>query len=123
LVTQRPAVVLAYHGTALENIRRIQLEGFKMPGLGVPVANGTVHGRGIYLGETPELSAHYAEDQRMLLVAALPGASGPQLTVDTISVDNWAVCEGVCQSHRPNNNMLIVASPVLTVPRYVIYWE
>ncbi len=94
-----------------------------MPGLDVAVANGTVHGRGIYLGETPELSAAYAKGQPfMLLVAALPGASGPRLTEDTISADDKAVREGAYQSHRPNNNMLIVASPVLTVPRYVIHW-
>jgi hypothetical protein len=113
-----------FHGTKEINLRKIQMEGFRMPGKDIRVANGTVHGCGIYLGVTPELSKGYAEGGKMLLVEALNGCDKKaQLDEGDISIDDAALKNNKCQSYEVGNNMFIVASPHMVLPLYVVHWE
>ena len=99
-----------------------------LPGIEVPVANGTAFGNGIYLGLTPELSESYARDSQSLLLVKVLGGRNKRLPLDLNDClgpnrgPDFPVDAGAFQSYEPNNNMLIVASSILTLPCYVVHW-
>jgi Poly(ADP-ribose) polymerase catalytic domain len=117
-----------FHGTPEAKIPLIQGGGFKLPGVEVGIANGTSFGNGIYLGLTPELSQGYARgSQSLLLVKVLRGRNKRQpLGLDDCRSlgkgPDFPVVAGAYQSFEPGNNMLIVASSVMTLPCYVVHW-
>lgn len=117
----------AFHGTrTADTIHAIQLGGFKIGGLdGTAVAHGTVHGYGIYTGVTADVSAGYAGEQKaMLVVRVLPGKGSPTpLDVRQVSIDDTAVLRHPYQSHTARGFALILASPHLVLPKYVVHWE
>ena len=112
-----PADILPkFHGTAEANLRKIQLDGFRIGGL-----DGYSHatdsgwwGKGIYLGMTPEVSLGYARGANsMLLVLKLAGVNYPRhsgrrnngdgLKIDECAMDDRPVLRGQYQSYDAQN--------------------
>jgi hypothetical protein len=129
------AVEYFFHGTAEANIRPIQLGGFKMPGVNVGHATDTGWwGKGLYLGVKAEVSMGYAKGSKMLLVATLGGRRSDRrgtgraldgqtgLSETEIGADDKPVVLGHFQSYDAKNGEFIVASPVQTLPCYVVHW-
>lgn len=120
-----PAVIrYCFHGTLEKNFRLIQLKGLRMPELDIPIAVGKVHGNGIYLGATPDVSAGYSRDNnKLLLVEALNGRckDGPLGPTD-VSVEAEALQKGMFQSRDVGDGIFIVASPHMILPRYLVEW-
>jgi hypothetical protein len=116
----------AFHGTNVDNIRAIQRDGFLIGGLGSgTIANGTAMGYGVYVGTTADVSMRYVRGEScMLVVRALPGkTSQSPLTLSDCSIDDRAVRDGVAQSYRNTNpGAIVLASPVLVLPRYAVHW-
>jgi len=130
------AVRYFFHGTAEENIKKIQLGGFKMPGVNIGHATDAgFWGKGIYLGVSSDVSMGYAKGAKMLLVATLGGRESDRrgtgrasdgatgLSLEEVSADARAVREGRFQSYDARNGEFIVASPVQTLPCYVVHWQ
>lgn len=66
-----PRPYLSFHGTAAHNIPNIERQGFVVPGKhGVVVANGSVHGVGIYVASQAVTSCSYMRGSDSLLVCA-----------------------------------------------------
>lgn len=119
-----------FHGTTNPaNIRLIQRDGFKIGGLaGHPIVNGAALGHGIYTGVSADLSHGYSGGHKfMLMLRVLPGAQSPvKLTLADCSLDDRVARTGRYQSFVSSfgtGRALILASPVLALPQYVVYWE
>lgn len=69
---------MVFHGTEEKNLLSIFRRGLIIGGTnGVPVANGTAHGHGIYTGATASMSAGYCRRSSKMLVCALLEKHGP----------------------------------------------
>jgi len=65
--------VLLFHGTAERNIKGIRKYGLRVPNTGaapISVANGSVHGVGVYTAKEPSGSAYYTKGSKQMLVCA-----------------------------------------------------
>ena len=65
--------VMVFHGTALNNIKNIVTGGLRIPNTGtnpVQVANGSVHGIGIYSSVNPSVCVSYSRNSGYIIVCA-----------------------------------------------------
>jgi hypothetical protein len=122
-----------FHGT--KAIEEITTGGFKMPGINIGHATDDGWwGKGIYLGVNSNVSKGYSSGSRMLLVATLGGRESTRrgsgnhndgitgLSIDEVAADDRPVREGKFQSFDAKNGEFIVASPVQTLPCYIVHW-
>eukprot|EP00927_Polykrikos_kofoidii_P004871 TRINITY_DN11922_c0_g1_i1.p1 TRINITY_DN11922_c0_g1~~TRINITY_DN11922_c0_g1_i1.p1 ORF type:complete len:317 (+),score=22.65 TRINITY_DN11922_c0_g1_i1:74-952(+) len=87
-----------FHGTSEQALQTIVSSGFEVGGEGVPILNGAVGGRGIYIATSPDLSAGFARGDKMIMVQFyLAGAKQHR--------DAW-----------------VVACKLDVLPRYVIHY-
>ncbi|KAJ1630049.1 hypothetical protein T492DRAFT_907172 [Pavlovales sp. CCMP2436] len=90
-----------FHGTADATIGQIFQQGFKVGGdAGVPVANGSVHGNGVYSDTVLATALGYAKGKikKVILARALPGRRG---TSERHSqCDSWSGGAGAGSSWR-----------------------
>ena len=95
-----------FHGTSSNsNIDSIMLDGFKVGGEGVPVANGTAYGRGVYSATSPNTPMGYAMGVRQVILAlALKGRDG-----------------GI--SWEPQRDWIVFRSGNQLLPRYVVHFS
>jgi hypothetical protein len=79
------AEVWVFHGTKDRNIDSIMTTGFKVGGRdpGVPVANGSSYGKGVYTATGPASPMSYSQAGKVILARALKGGGS----------DSWEVRE------------------------------
>ena len=99
-----------FHGTP--HVDAVMASGFKVGGrdAGVAVANGTVHGHGVYTAtgpDTPMTYARHGNTNAVILAKAIEGTRGAQG-----SSDCWA----------PRGDWLVFKSGAQLLPKYVVYW-
>jgi hypothetical protein len=100
-----------FHGTP--QVDAIMVGGFKVGGLdaGVGVANGTVHGHGVYTATGPDTPMRYARHgggaNTVILAKALEGTRGAPGRSDC-----WA----------PRGDWLVFKSGAQLLPKYVVHW-
>ena len=79
-----------FHGTSPANVQAIMTGGFKVGGrdLGVPVANGTAHGAGVYSAKGPGTPMGYTKGGKEIILArAMQGKIGARERSDC-----WEPC-------------------------------
>ena len=84
-----------FHGTAPANVQAIMTGGFKVGGrdLGVPVANGTAHGAGVYSAKGPGTPMGYTKGGKEIILArAMQGKIGARERSDCWEPHrDWAI--------------------------------
>ena len=99
-----------FHGTP--SVDPIMASGFKVGGKdeGVGVANGSVHGHGVYTATGPDTPMHYARAggaSAVILAKALEGTRGAQ---------------GVGDCWAPRGDWLVFKSGKQLLPKYVVHY-
>eukprot|EP00760_Papus_ankaliazontas_P011829 PhM_4_TR15065/c0_g1_i1/m.500 len=99
-------VRLVYHGTRQGNIYSIINNGLYVPGtMGVRVENGSAHGVGIYLAESPSTSMSYTRgSQKMFVCAVILGVQHFHTTLRDCSI-------------------VVVTNPAQVLPLFLIHFE
>ena len=107
----RHAPLQVFHGTATQAaIDTIISGGFKVGGTeGIAIANGAVHGRGVYTATGPAtpMQSYAGSTSQVILCRALPGQEGPR---DSNGVDMW----------RPRRDWAVFADAASLLPMYVV---
>lgn len=106
--------VMAFHGTAMQNLKPIKKKGFLIGGVDTKKANGDYFGIGVYLGASPWVSRTYARGKRMLVCAALPGkviASKQGHSAVSFHADSFRA-----------SGIMIMARPSQVLPLYIVYY-
>jgi hypothetical protein len=101
-----------FHGTGAASVVPIMAGGFKVGGkdAGVGVANGLVHGHGVYTATGPDTPMRYAQAggaSLVILAKALEGTRGPQ---------------GVGDCWAPRGDWLVFKSGKQLLPKYVVHY-
>jgi len=104
--------VWVFHGTDAASVVRIMASGFKVGGkdAGVGVANGSVHGHGVYTATGPDTPMGYAQmggASAVILAKALEGTRGAQ---------------GVGDCWAPRGDWLVFKSGKQLLPKYVVHY-
>jgi hypothetical protein len=98
-----------FHGTSPENIQSICLEGFKVGGQGIAIANGAAFGNGVYTAKGPRTPmGTYGRGKAVILCKALPG----KISKIVGEGDSWA----------PNEDWLIFKTAKQLLPVYVLHF-
>ena len=109
--------IWVFHGTGkVDNAVKILSRGFKVGGVddGVPIANGDVHGRGVYAADGPRTPSDYAGGQgKVILARALPGRKqeGAVRQKPDGSLDSW----------RPRDDWIVFKSGAQLLPVYILH--
>jgi len=103
--------IWVFHGTkTAEAVRSICTGGFKVGGEpgGPPIANGAVHGNGVYSAKGPATPMGYGQGSHsVILCLALPGKKG---------------AKGVDDSWYPHGDWVIFKSGAQLLPKYVVHF-
>jgi hypothetical protein len=102
-----------FHGTARpETAERIMLEGFRVGGTpGVPVANGAVHGSGVYAARGPAIPAAYAAGAGQVVLAR--ALSGRRTLRAEEGGDSW----------EPTEDWMVIRRAEQLLPVYLIHFH
>ena len=102
-------VTWVFHGTSTcSNIESIMVEGFKVGGEDVPVAHGSVYGRGVYSATSPNTPMMYAAGvQQVILALALKEKPGQSRGI------SW----------EPRKDWIVFRSGSQLLPRYVVHFS
>jgi len=97
--------LMCYHGTRLANHDNIVAQGLVVPGRGnrIAVANGSVHGLGIYLAIKPSLSMGYTQGENTMFACA-------------VLLGNRSVIAN-------NGTLLVITHPAQVLVCYVVRWK
>jgi len=99
-----------FHGTSSATLPQIMSQGFKVGGSGVPVANGSCHGHGVYTATGPSTAISYAQNSgRVILAQGMKGAVGLQGVSDSWVASN-------------NSSICVFRSGEQLLPVYVVYF-
>ena len=112
--------IWVFHGSnSVEKVVAICSEGFRVGGAddGVPIANGDVHGRGVYAADgprTPSLYAASGGEGRVILARALLGRhrDGAVRQAPDESLDSW----------RPRDDWIVFKDGGQLLPVYVLHF-
>ena len=102
--------VVVFHGTSSSNVSKIMLDGFRVGGSdGVPVANGSAYGVGVYTAVGPNTPMNYSRGSpQVILSYALTGEVG-----SAQSGDSW----------RPNGDWHIFRHGNQLKPKWVVHYQ
>ena len=104
--------IWVFHGTSsAATVQTICTGGFKVAGQpgGPKIANGAVHGHGIYAATGPKSPKFYGKDSRsVILCLALPGKRGGLQEVD----DSW----------YPRDDWVVFKKDAQLLPKYVVHF-
>ena len=110
---QKSEAVLAFHGTASQNIASIVTNNFDRAKI-----SRTAHGYGIYFSEFPEISTGYGN--ALLLCRVLPG--NPHVEINPVSRAPSG-CDSIAV--KPDSDgraqMLVIENPDQILPCYVVH--
>jgi peptidase E len=108
--------IWVFHGTPSANtVQKICTEGFKVGGQpgGPPIANGAVHGLGVYAATSPNTPMGYGKDSRsVVLCLALPGKKGENATQRKGEEDHW----------YPKKDWVVFKTGAQLLPKYVVHF-
>ena len=108
--------IWVFHGTSSAAIvQSICTGGFKVAGQpgGPPIANGAVHGLGIYAATSPDTPMGYGQDSRsVILCLALPGKKGKQAKQREEDEDCW----------YPKKDWVVFKTGAQLLPMYVVHF-
>ena len=85
--------IWVFHGTDMASMKKIIIEGFKVGGVDVNIANGALYGEGVYTATGPSTPMSYSPDSNTVILAkALPGRIGGWYDGDCwVPKDDWKV--------------------------------
>jgi hypothetical protein len=108
--------IWVFHGTSsADTVQTICTEGFKVAGQpgGPLIANGAVHGLGIYAATGPKSPKFYGKDSRsVILCLALPGKRGNDAKQREVEEDSW----------EPKKDWVVFKTGAQLLPKYVVHF-
>ncbi len=111
--------VLAFHGTAAENIDSILKKNLD-PGRGGR-AHGQAHGPGCYFSEFPDVSLGYGNG--LIMFRTLPGNEYVGSSACPNKFNSKKVASGTRANTQGYGNMLIIKDPAQFMPYFVYHLE
>jgi Poly(ADP-ribose) polymerase catalytic domain/IBR domain, a half RING-finger domain len=114
--------IYIWHGSKYENYDRIMKGGFKIGGVDpeVPIANGMVHGLGIYSALTPNTPAQYAKDSRWVLCCLALKGNHSQVKIEDKNLLDNPNTHSYIPKGAPRNDWMVFFTKEQTLPRYLI---
>jgi hypothetical protein len=108
--------IWVFHGTSsAATVQSICTGGFKVAGQpgGPLIANGAVHGLGIYAATGPKSPKFYGKDSRsVILCLALPGKRGNDAKQREVDEDSW----------YPKDDWVVFKTGPQLLPKYVVHF-
>ena len=103
------SLIWVFHGTALTQAAHIMSEGFKVGGRDIGVANGSVHGVGVYTATGPGTPLmRYGHGTTVILAVAIEGS---QTRAETPNCDSWT----------PLGDWIVFRHGAQLLPKYVLH--